>query len=147
MNEKRRYLKGDRIREAAAAGIDDGRSLPKPGERIIAAIDLDDDVARFYSLNHTVEDALRALIAEGRAPEPGPVIVPPRSAMDLDDWGPEEVDFEGKPSLPNPFYRPGNPVVVYIDGQLMRWFDGEEAVNDALRTLIAEGRVPPKRNE
>lgn len=146
VTERRRYMKGERIREATAIMTDE-RPVPKPGEHIIAAIEIDDDVALFYSLNDTVEDALRALVAEGRAPEPGPPIVPPRSAVDLDDWGPEEFDFEGKTPLPNPFYRPGNPTVVQIDGELLRWFDGDEAINAALRTLIAEGRVPPKRGE
>lgn len=147
LQERRRYMKGDRIREAAVVLRDSSRPLPAPGERITATIVIDDDVARFYYLNHEVEDALRALIADGRAPEPGPPIVPPPSAMDPDDWGPEEVDFDSAPRVPNPFYRPGNPRLVFIDGQLLRWFGGDAAINDALRTLIAEGRVPPRRNE
>lgn len=124
----------------------DTHPLPKPGERIIASIEIDDDVALFYSLNHTVEEALRALIAEGRAPEPGPPIVPPRAAMDLEDWGPEEFDFAGKTAIP--YDRSGvRATSVLIDGQLLRWFGSSRGVNAALRTLIAEGRVPPNRNE
>ena len=64
-------MKGDRIRESATPLTDDSRPLPKPGERITAAIYIDDDVALFYSLNHEVEEALRTFIAEGRAGEPG----------------------------------------------------------------------------
>lgn len=147
LKERRRYMKGDRIREAAAVLSDSSRPVPAPGERITATVALDHDVAQFYWMNHEVEDALRWLIADGRAPEPGPPIVPPPSAMDPDDWGPDEVDFDSAPRVPNPFYRPDNPRLVFIDGQLMRWFKGNSAVNDALRTLIAEGRVPAKRNE
>lgn len=38
--------------------------------RIIIHVSIDDDVSRYFSTTESVNQALRQLIAEGRAPEP-----------------------------------------------------------------------------
>lgn len=79
--ERRRYMRGDRIRDKEKQKLDledfpevdfsngvRGRHyVPARG---ILRVSIDADVARYYSDDDSVNAALRMLIAEGRAPKP-----------------------------------------------------------------------------
>ncbi|HEX8255233.1 MAG TPA: hypothetical protein VF846_18980 [Thermoanaerobaculia bacterium] len=74
-------MRGDQIRDAAPEklNLEDfpevdfsnavrGRHYIAP--RGVLRVSIDEDVARYYRTDDAVNDALRTLIAEGRAPEP-----------------------------------------------------------------------------
>jgi uncharacterized DUF497 family protein len=80
--ERRRYMRGDRIRDERDEAIDFS-DIPETDftnavrgrpnvvlRRGILRVSIDADVARHYTTDEAVNDALRALIEEGRAPEP-----------------------------------------------------------------------------
>ena len=80
--ERRRYMRGDRIRDARQQPIDLS-DIPETDftnavrgrsnvvlRRGILRVTIDADVARHYPSDEAVNEALRVLIAEGRAPEP-----------------------------------------------------------------------------
>ena len=66
---------------------------------------------------------------------------------ELHDEPQPEYDFTG--AVRGMFYtgRKRTSVVVYIDEDVEKYFPTTKAVNDGLRILIAEGRVPELRNE
>lgn len=80
--ERKRYMRGDRIRDEGDELIDLS-DIPETDftnairgrpnvvlRRGILRVSIDADVARHYTTDEAVNDALRILIAEGRAPEP-----------------------------------------------------------------------------
>jgi uncharacterized DUF497 family protein len=77
--QRRRYMRGDMIRDKAAVTDDVPdrreydftnavRGLHYIAPRGIVRVSIDEDVASYYSTDDSVNDALRMLIAEGRAP-------------------------------------------------------------------------------
>jgi uncharacterized protein len=80
--ERRRYMRGDRIRDDLQRPIDLS-DIPETDftnavrgrsnvilRRGVLRVTIDADVARHYASDEAVNEALRTLIAEGRAPEP-----------------------------------------------------------------------------
>jgi hypothetical protein len=146
-------MKGEKIRDRDTTShitVDDA-DYETLAAQCVSEIDIDDDVAQFFYLSEDVNAALRLLISEGRAADPkGIEITIPRSAIDLDDDAPEEYDFTGKtPVHIGPLFL-GAPITstcVTVTLDVYRHFPGTRIINDALRTLIDEGRVPQRRNE
>lgn len=77
--ERRRYMKGDRIRDAVAlSAVDDFPEVDFTNAvrglhwipMGIVRVSIDEDVAKYYADDASVNAALRMLIAEGRAAEP-----------------------------------------------------------------------------
>ena len=80
--ERRRYMRGDSIRDRGKEPEIDLSDIPETdftngvrgrhyrGPREIRFVSIDEDVARYYSTSVAINDALRELIKEGRAPEP-----------------------------------------------------------------------------
>lgn len=80
--ERRRYMRGDSIRDRGEEPEIDLSDIPEldftngvrgkhyRGPREIRFVSIDEDVARYYSTSVAINDALRELIKEGRAPEP-----------------------------------------------------------------------------
>ena len=80
--ERRRYMRGDQIRDerertidvSDIPEIDFSKAVEVPRNvdlyRGILRVSLDEDVAKHYWTDEAVNDALRTLIAEGRAPKP-----------------------------------------------------------------------------
>ena len=80
-SERRRYMRGDRIRDKELEQLD-LEDFPEVDftnavrgrhvflKRGILRVTIDPDVARHYTTDEAVNEALRMLIAEGRAPEP-----------------------------------------------------------------------------
>ena len=79
--ETKRYMRGDRIRDKEAEKLDledfpevdftnavRGRHYMPP--RGVLRVSIDAEVARHYTNDDEVNDALRMLIAEGRVPKP-----------------------------------------------------------------------------
>lgn len=79
--ERRRYMRGDRIRDDERQTIDLS-DIPETDftkavrgrsnvvlRRGVLRVSIDPDVARHYTSDEAVNEALRMLIAEGRAPE------------------------------------------------------------------------------
>ena len=74
--ERRRYMKGDQIRDAAAAEANEeedfsngvrGRHYIAPRGPIV--VEIEPIVAEFFRDARTINQALRMLIAEGRSPD------------------------------------------------------------------------------
>jgi len=80
--EKRRYMRGDRIREKPEEPDEmrpeyDFTNAVRGRHYIpmtITRVSIEDDVARYFSTDQLVNDGLRILIAEGRVPEPRVVL-------------------------------------------------------------------------
>lgn len=82
MTERRRYMRGDSIRDRGKEPEIDLSDIPEVdfsngvrgkhyrGPHEIRFVSIDEDVARFYSTSSSINNALRELIKEGRAPEP-----------------------------------------------------------------------------
>lgn len=77
--ERRRYMKGDRIRDAVALTADDDFPEVDFTNAVrglhwipmgVVRVSIEEDVAKYFSDDESVNAALRTLIAEGRAPEP-----------------------------------------------------------------------------
>lgn len=80
--ERRRYMRGDSIRDRGREPEIDLSDIPETdftngvrgrhyrGPHEIRFVSIDEDVARYYPTSASINDALRELIKEGRAPEP-----------------------------------------------------------------------------
>jgi hypothetical protein len=107
--------------------------------RYVQLVGIDDDVADQFHTSESVNRALHRLIDEGRAPEPSKIAFDiPRSVLE-DYEPPSEIDTSKWNPIPFPrpmMRRPDVEVSVELD--LIRYFPDDEAINAALRTLIAE---------
>lgn len=125
--ERRRYMRGDQIRDRGVEklNLEDfpevdftnavrGRHDVKlrPGLRV----SIDENIARHFRNDDAINDALRALIAEGASVSAGAAIVPA-----------------------------GNILRVSLDDDVARHYRTDEQVNQALRMLIEKGRAPEPR--
>jgi uncharacterized protein len=136
--ERRRYIRGDMIQDREEPLLLHNKEV-RPGPRYIQRVGIDDDVAEKFVTSEAVNRALHRLIDEGRAPAPSDVEIPiPRSV--LEDWEPP-AEYDMSKWNPIPFPRPQlstAEIQVSVELDILRYFPDDEAINAALRTLIAE---------
>lgn len=137
-------MSGDMIRDRGVASISGDHDAVRLPPRYIARVGIDDDVAHWFYTDESVNAALHRLIDEGRAPEPLRIAFDiPRSVLE-DYEPPAEHDFTKSVPVPRPIFAPSADTQVSVELDLTRYFPSDEAINAALRTLIAEGRVPSR---
>jgi uncharacterized DUF497 family protein len=125
--ERRRYMRGDQIRDRGdeKLNLEDfpevdftsgvrGRHYVEP--RGVRRVSIDEEAARYFPDDDTLNDALRMLIAAGAPIKDGP-----------------------------PFEPIGYVVRVNLDEDVAKHYYTDEQVIDALRSLIAQGRAPKPR--
>lgn len=132
--EKRRYMRGDRIRDRADES-DEGINfddIPEMTDFSTAVrgrhympgmsmhrVSIADDIVPYFPDEEPVNDALRQLMKEGRTPQ----------------------------NIPAHPFKPKWIMRINLDEDIARLFLTDESVNSALRMLIDEGRAPKPRSE
>ncbi|MEA2489868.1 MAG: hypothetical protein QOH21_1660 [Acidobacteriota bacterium] len=136
-------MRGDMIRdreEPHPSRSDDKVRVPP---RYIQRVGIDDDVADRFHTSESVNRALHRLIDEGRAPARRDIEFWIPQAV-LDDYEPPaEYDMSNWNPIPVPWlnFGPTTETQVSVELDLIRYFPDDEAINAALRTLIAEGNT------
>jgi uncharacterized DUF497 family protein len=138
--ERRRYMRGDMIRDREELESSKEVVAVRVPPRYIQRVGIDDDIARWFFTSKSVNAALHRLIDEGRAPAPLDIeFWIPRAVLE-DYEPPDEHDFTKSVPVPRPIFSPIAALQVSVELDLIRYFPDDEAINAALRTLIAEGQ-------